>query len=205
LPLQYDYGAGGYGVGQYATSVFAVSSNSATATAVGERIQSSGASAASSSAESAAAQRVRESASTVASTSATSGQALRVRDADATAASTSGANQPSGEFIVAANFDPADSTTAATADALRIGTGGATVASVSVGTILAERIQQPAANAPSFSGFNARANITARGQAFSQTSVSASASTGRILWTVVPDNPPADWRTIGANGLPLAA
>jgi hypothetical protein len=205
LALEYEYGNGAYGVGQYATSVYAVSSTSAVATAGAERIRLGAASAGSVSGETASGQRVREAAGSADSFSGVSAQAQRVRESGATADSVSAANNPSGEFIVAAAFLPTESTSGFSADSQRVGTSGATVASISGATIVAERIQQPAANAASFSGFTARGNYRAKGQAFSQTTVSASASTGRILWINLPDNPPANWQTIGANGQPLAA
>jgi hypothetical protein len=205
VALQYAYGAGAFGVGQYATSVFAVSSTTAVADADAVIVRDAAATSAALAGESAAALIVRDGAGTAQASSATSAQARRVRDGEATADATSGANEPSGEFIVAAAFLEAATTSESSSEGLRIGTGGATVATVSVGEIVAQRIQQPSANAASFSGRRrAKGNYTARGRAFSQTTVSASASTGRILWAYITPAP-ATWQTIGANGLPLAA
>jgi hypothetical protein len=245
MALQYAYGAGAYGVGQYATSVFAVSSTTAIADADAVIVQDAAATTGSVSGESAAALLVRTSAGTAESSSGTAANAWRVRDGEATADATSAINEIGGEFIVAAAFLEAATTSESSSEGLRIGTGGATVATVSVGEIVAQRIQQPTANAASFSGRVAWGNYTARGQTVSQTTVSSSASAGRILWlpitlnvsswaastpTVfdwvaitstaadwqavssqaanwddVTDNATANWQTLGANGLPLAA
>jgi hypothetical protein len=225
MALQYAYGFGAYGVGQYATSVFAVSSTTAIADADALIVRDAAATTGSVSGGSAQALLVRISAGTAESSSGTSANAWRVRDGEATADATSAINDPIAEVIFSASFFSADASTATVADGLRIGTSGATVATDSASSSAAERIQQPSANAASFSGQSATAFYTARGLALSQTTVSASASTGRIVWAYitpavsewapatstasnwddVTDNATANWQTLGANGLPLAA